>query len=134
MDRRTISIYDTSVAEYEAARTPKHRPGGPGLRGGVPSVPGVADFGCGPGTYLGDLPQPAVALDASGPMLRRARAAVATALPVQADLEALPFVAVRSAVAGPGTPMSMWPRRPCQEPWPSCIRPWPRTAPSPSAC
>ncbi len=91
MDRRTISIYDTSVAEYEAARSPKHRPRAQAFAATVPPGRLVADLGCGPGTYLGDLPEPPVALDASAPMLRRARAAVPTALPVQADLEALPF-------------------------------------------
>lgn len=91
MDRPTIAIYDRSVEAYVAARTPKHRPAAQAFAALVPQGARCADLGCGPGTYLGDLPEPAVALDASTPMLRRARVAVPTAMPVQADLEALPF-------------------------------------------
>lgn len=47
----------------------------------------VADLGCGPGWHVGDLPQPAVALDASRSML----AAVDHPLRVASDLRALPL-------------------------------------------
>jgi TDG/mug DNA glycosylase family protein len=91
VDRHTIEIYDTSVAEYESARTPKHRRRAQVFAARLAPGSRCADLGCGPGVYLGDLPAPAIALDASAPMLRRARTAVPGSLPVQADLEALPF-------------------------------------------
>lgn len=47
----------------------------------------VADLGCGPGWHVGDLPAPAVALDASRAML----AEVAAPLRVAGDLRALPL-------------------------------------------
>lgn len=91
MDRPTIAIYDASVQAYENARSPKHRPAALAFAATLPPGARCADLGCGPGIYLGDLPQPAVALDASLPMLRRARETVPGALAVQADLLALPL-------------------------------------------
>ena len=47
MDRRTIGIYDTSVAEYEAARTPKHRPRARAFAARLTPGSRCADLGCG---------------------------------------------------------------------------------------
>src|SRR5438046_2371921 len=49
------------------------------------------DAGCGPGSYLGALGRPAVAVDAAHAMLVLARTAAPDVPGVQADLEALPF-------------------------------------------
>jgi double-stranded uracil-DNA glycosylase len=90
MDRETVSVYEDntdawiarrrrpvpdSLAAF-AARTP------PGMRG---------DLGSGPGWHSGLLGDPVVALDAAFAMVQRVRGFAPAALPVQADLERLPF-------------------------------------------
>src|SRR4029077_7278719 len=57
------------------------------LRSPGPSV----DLGCGPGWHTIALPAPAIAVDRVWAMLEFVRAHAPDALPVQADLEALPF-------------------------------------------
>jgi len=75
MDRRT-RVYSDRV-EHFADRV---------ASGPVGAGP-VADLGCGPGWHVGDLPQPAVALDASRSMLAEVR----HPLRVAGDLRALPL-------------------------------------------
>ncbi len=67
------------------ADTPPGDPG-PAAAGPADAAP-VADLGCGPGWHVGDLPQPAVALDASRSMLAEVR----HPLRVAGDLRALPL-------------------------------------------
>lgn len=90
MDRQTVEIYERRSAQYEAQRTPRHRPHaevfGRKVTAGLP-----ADLGCGPGWYTDAVGRPAVALDAALAMLRRTREVAPGCLPVQADLLALPF-------------------------------------------
>jgi TDG/mug DNA glycosylase family protein len=90
MDRETIAIYEDQHATYEARRTPRHR--AHAERFGARVAEGLpVDLGCGPGWYTDALGQPAIALDATEAMLRRTRQVAPTALPVRADLAALPF-------------------------------------------
>ena len=90
MDRQTIAIYEAQQATYEARRTPRHR--AHAERFGARVTEGLpVDLGCGPGWYTDALGRPAIALDATEAMVRRTRAVAPTALPVRADLAALPF-------------------------------------------
>lgn len=92
MDRPTIDIYEQQAAEWASRRSPRERDRARGLAGlALPGQP-VADLGCGPGNYLGDLGPRVVAVDAAAAMLAMARQPKGgTAVAVQADLEALPF-------------------------------------------
>lgn len=85
MDRRT-RVYGDRVEQF-ADRVTAGPANVPPVDAGPPDTPPVADLGCGPGWHVGDLPQPAVALDASRSML----AEVAHPLRVAADLRALPL-------------------------------------------
>ncbi len=101
MDRPTVEIYEAASDRYEAARTPRHLPQAQAFGALVSAGPvagPVADLGCGPGWYTTALGAPAIAMDAAHAMLRRTRAVAPTALPVQADLQALPLR--RGALAG----------------------------------
>ena len=94
MDRGTVDVYEQEAATYAALRPPKHRARAAGFAEGVPPGRIVIDVGCGPGGYLPDLlagGAPVVALDAARAMLDLARAAAPAALPVRADVAALPF-------------------------------------------
>lgn len=91
MNRATIAVYDAAVGTYETSREPRHRSAAADLASRCLAGRLCLDAGCGPGTYLGDLPAATAALDACVPMLRRARERSPTALAVCADLEALPF-------------------------------------------
>ena len=97
MDRRTVEIYETQSERYEAQRTPRHRAQAERFATRVVGGP-AADLGCGPGWYTDAVGRPAVAVDAALAMLRRTREVAPTSLPVQADLQALPFR--RGALAG----------------------------------
>jgi double-stranded uracil-DNA glycosylase len=91
MDRATVDIYQRRAEEWARKRSPVHRQRAVRLTGRcLPGRP-VADLGCGPGHYLGDLTRagPVVAVDAARAMLTLAEAASASR--VQADIEALPF-------------------------------------------
>ena len=93
----SVAVYDTCTQEWMDRRT---RVYGDRVEhfadrvaaGPVASGP-VADLGCGPGWHVGDLPQPAVALDASRSMLAEVGAAAGGTVPlrVAADLRALPL-------------------------------------------
>jgi len=91
MDRATVDVYERRAQEWAAKRTPLHRERALRLAGRALPGLAVADLGCGPGNYLGDLAGagPVVALDAAESML--ALAPPSGALLVQADIEAPPF-------------------------------------------
>lgn len=83
-------MYERVAATYDERR-PK-RFGAQAVRFAGRCLPGlpVLDAGCGPGSYLDDLPRPTVGLDAASAMLCLARAHAPDALLVRGDLEALP--------------------------------------------
>ena len=93
MDRATVDVYQRRAGEWAEKRRPTHRDRAVRLaRRCLRGLP-VADLGCGPGLYLGDLAgagvRPVVALDAAPAMLALARSH--PAMLVQADIEALPL-------------------------------------------
>jgi len=93
MDRPTVAVYEQRAREWTAKRRSPHRLRAAGLAGrALPGLP-VADLGCGPGNYLGDLGPAVVAIDAAAAMLAIARDKVHPpgAGLVRADLEALPL-------------------------------------------
>jgi len=91
MDRRTVKVYAAEARRYRDERevtAPKRaRALARAAARGHPRV----DLGCGPGLATGLLGTPVIALDAAREMLPLAREQSPGALPVQADLEALPF-------------------------------------------
>lgn len=89
MDQKTLRIYEANALEWANVRKPNRTELTRALaaRSSGPSV----DLGCGPGWHSGLLPKPVVALDGALAMLRLVRENTPDALPVQADLEALPF-------------------------------------------
>jgi TDG/mug DNA glycosylase family protein len=91
VDEQTVGIYERRAAEWAERRPPRRRRRAAAL--GSAALPGRprADLGCGPGAYVGDLGEPVVAVDAARAMLVLARERAPSALPVQADLEALPL-------------------------------------------
>src|SRR5438309_696603 len=94
VDRATVDVYEEKAATYAARRPPKHRARAARFAEAVPPGRPVIDMGCGPGGYLPDLHArgaPVVALDAARAMLDLARAAAPAAMPVRADIAALPF-------------------------------------------
>ncbi len=90
VDRKTVDVYEQRAAEWIAKR---RRPEPPSVASFTARAPaGVrADLGCGPGWYSGLLGEPVVALDAAFAMVARVHEYAPAALPVQADLERLPF-------------------------------------------
>jgi TDG/mug DNA glycosylase family protein len=92
MDRATVDVYEQRARQWAGKRSPIHRPRAQRLAGrAVPGLP-VADLGCGPGSYLGDLGPAVVALDAAAAMVALARETGEPGVAfVQADLEALPL-------------------------------------------
>jgi len=94
VDRATVDVYEEKAATYAARRPPKHRARAARFAEAAPLGRPVIDMGCGPGGYLPDLHArgaPVVALDAARAMLDLARAAAPAAMPVRADIAALPF-------------------------------------------
>jgi TDG/mug DNA glycosylase family protein len=90
MDRDTVAVYERVATEYAARRTPRARAEAAAFADRV-KLGLRADLGCGAGRYTADLGSPVVALDAARAMLDLTVAQAPWALPVQADLEALPF-------------------------------------------
>ena len=92
MDRATVDVYEQRAREWAAKRAPLHHDRARRLRGrALPGLP-LADLGCGPGNYLGDLGPVVVGLDAAAAMLAVARErSLAGAHLVQADIEAPPL-------------------------------------------
>jgi TDG/mug DNA glycosylase family protein len=89
MKRDTIAIYDREAERWAGARKPVRREEAEAFAAAVKGV--RADVGCGAGRYTNDLGRPVVALDASIEMLKIGVQAAPDALPVLADVTALPF-------------------------------------------
>lgn len=88
----SVAVYDTCTQEWIDRRTRGYGDRVEQFADRVAAAPPVAagpvaDLGCGPGWHVGDLPQPAVALDASRSMLAEVR----HPLRVAGDLRALPL-------------------------------------------
>lgn len=98
MDRRTVDTYEARGAEWAAARPAVRREDARAFAAQVPRGDVRLDLGAGAGRYTADLGTPVVALDAARTMLDLSRAAAPDALPVQGDVESLPFR--RESVAG----------------------------------
>jgi TDG/mug DNA glycosylase family protein len=98
MDRDTVAVYEERAQEWRDKRPARFaelaRELGKEIRDGGFRL----DAGCGAGLHLEHLGLPIVALDAAYAMVALAREAAPEALPVQADLEALPFR--RGAIGG----------------------------------
>ena len=90
MDRPTVDVYEQQSDRYEAQRSPRFLAEATRFGELVAGGP-VVDLGCGPGWYTAAIGDPAVALDAARAMLRRTAEVAPASLPVQADLQALPF-------------------------------------------
>lgn len=91
MDRTTLAIYETQARRYESARTPSAVDLARQLAGRIRPGGIRFDLGCGPGWYGPALGQPLVAVDAARAMLTIVPEHAPGALPVRADLTALPF-------------------------------------------
>ncbi|MBA3655389.1 MAG: methyltransferase domain-containing protein [Actinobacteria bacterium] len=98
MNRDTIALYNREAQRWARARKPVRRAEAETFAGAVRSGGVRVDVGCGAGRYLGDLGAPAIAMDASIEMVKLARETVPMALPLLADVSALPLR--RGSVAG----------------------------------
>lgn len=96
-DEPSVAVYDSSTKEWMSRRTRAYGDRAVGFADRVAAGPEatgpVGDLGCGPGWHVGDLPQPAVALDASRSMLAEVPmpAGAGGPLRVAGDLRALPL-------------------------------------------
>jgi TDG/mug DNA glycosylase family protein len=91
LDRDTVAIYERRTDEYDAARPPRRTEEAAALaRRSLPGLP-VVDLGCGTGRHAPHLGPQVVALDAAAAMVRKTVVRAPGALPLQADLESLPF-------------------------------------------
>lgn len=98
MDRATVDTYEARGPQWAANRAPVRR-GDAVAFGRLVAADAVrVDVGAGAGRYTAELGAPVVALDAARTMLDLLRDAAPEALPVQADVEALPFR--RGAIGG----------------------------------
>lgn len=98
MDRETADAYEAGAGAYVERRRAYLPERAEAFAARVPDGGMRIDLGCGPGHYLPLLGEPLVALDAAAAMLDLVPERSATALRVNADLEALPFR--RGALAG----------------------------------
>jgi TDG/mug DNA glycosylase family protein len=90
MDRDTVNVYETKVAEWIEHRRRARPPSIEAFASRTPA--GVrADVGCGPGWHSADLGMPVVAFDAAPAMAAQVRTFAPDAWPLVADLEHLPF-------------------------------------------
>jgi double-stranded uracil-DNA glycosylase len=98
VDRATIEVYEEGAARWRDTRPARFIERaerlGRAVAAGMPRV----DLGCGAGLHLPALGRPVIALDAAYAMVSLAREAEPASLPVQADLEHLPFR--RAALGG----------------------------------
>jgi TDG/mug DNA glycosylase family protein len=91
MDRVTAETYEQRGASWAANRKPIRRGEARAFNKRVPRGTLRLDAGAGAGRYTNEIGDPVVALDAAGSMLELLRDTAPRALPVRADLEALPF-------------------------------------------
>jgi len=91
VDRATIEVYEEGAARWRDTRPARFIARAENLgRAIAPGLP-RADLGCGAGLHLPALGRPVIALDAAFAMVSLARETDPASLPVQADLEHLPF-------------------------------------------
>ncbi|MBW3613795.1 MAG: methyltransferase domain-containing protein [Actinobacteria bacterium] len=97
MERATVERYEECGGEWAARRRPVRREAAIAFSRRV--APGALrlDVGAGAGRYTNELGEPVVALDAARTMLDLLAQVAPAALPLQADIEALPL---RAAAAG----------------------------------
>jgi double-stranded uracil-DNA glycosylase len=98
VDRRTVDVYEDGAARWRDTRPARFIERAEVLGRSIPDGVPRLDAGCGAGLHLPALGRPAVALDAAFAMTALARDVEPTSLPVQADLEHLPFS--RGALGG----------------------------------
>jgi TDG/mug DNA glycosylase family protein len=91
VNRSTVEIYERAASAYEARREPRRRDDAIAFGRGMADGPVRVDLGCGGGRYTRELGRPVVAVDAAHAMVALTAANVPWCLPVQADLERLPF-------------------------------------------
>jgi TDG/mug DNA glycosylase family protein len=91
VDRRTVDVYEERAAQWRDTRPARFLDRaeqlGRAIAEGVPRL----DAGCGAGLHLPALGRPTVALDAAFAMTALAHEVERSSLPVQAELEQLPF-------------------------------------------
>jgi TDG/mug DNA glycosylase family protein len=97
VNRATVEIYERAAREYEARREPRRRDDAVAFGRGIGDGAVRVDLGCGGGRYTRELGRPVIAVDAAHAMVSLTAANVPWCLPVQADLERLPF---RSGTVG----------------------------------
>jgi len=91
MDRTTVEVYEARAAQWRDTRPARFLDRAEAIGRQVPTGVPRLDAGCGAGLHLAALGHPVVALDAAYAMTALAREAAPDALPLQADLEHLPF-------------------------------------------
>jgi TDG/mug DNA glycosylase family protein len=91
VDRDTVDVYEERAAQWRDTRPARFIERAEVLGRAIPDGIPRLDAGCGAGLHLPALGHPAVALDAAFAMTALAREAEPSSLPVQADLEHLPF-------------------------------------------
>ena len=91
MDRRTVDVYEERAVRWRDTRPARFIERAEALGRSIPDGVPRLDAGCGAGLHLPALGRPAVALDAAYAMTALARDVAPSSLPVQADLEHLPF-------------------------------------------
>ena len=89
--RDTVEIYERAAGTYGRRRQAWRRDDAIAFGRSVGTGRVRVDLGCGGGRYTGDLGEPVVAVDAARAMLELAVERAPGCLPVQADLERLPF-------------------------------------------
>ena len=91
MKRDTIALYNKEAQRWAGARKPVRRDEARAFATAVGAGRVRVDVGCGAGRYTNDLGEPVIALEASTGMLDVAREVAPSALPLLADVTALPF-------------------------------------------
>jgi TDG/mug DNA glycosylase family protein len=91
VDRRTVEVYEERAVQWRDTRPARFIDRAELLGLAIPEGVPRLDAGCGAGLHLSALGRPVVALDAAFAMTALARDVEPSSLPVQADLEYLPF-------------------------------------------
>jgi double-stranded uracil-DNA glycosylase len=91
VNRDTIALYDREAERWAGARRNVRPDDAARFAAAVPDGGVRVDVGCGTGRYTGEIGAPVIALDASIGMLDIARRSSPGALPLLADVSALPF-------------------------------------------
>lgn len=86
-----MEVYEERAEQWRDTRPARFLERAQALGASIPEGVPRLDAGCGAGLHLPALGRPVIALDAAFAMTKLAREAEPTALPVQADLELLPF-------------------------------------------